>query len=250
MTAGYGCAGLTAVIAGGTSGIGLATAAKLLADGAEVWLLGRSAARAQRAVAALWQETGRRAVYLPCDVSVRQACGSALRTSGITKIDILVNSAGMYREQRLEQATEEELDALLDANLKGTLWLTQAALPYMRGSGSIVNLASDAGISGNYGCPLYCAAKGAVVALTRALALDLAPGVRVNCVCPADVETPLLEAQLRDGCCTREEMAAVYPLGRLGSAAEIAHVICSVASPLNGFMTGSIITVDGGLTAK
>lgn len=115
-----------------------------------------------------------------------------------------------------------------------------------------MNIASDAGISGNYGCPLYCASKGAVVALTKALALDYAPKIRVNCVCPADVDTPLLRKQLEDsnGGYTMADMAEAYPMQRIGRAEEVAHVICSVASPVNGFMTGAVIPVDGGLTAK
>ncbi len=251
----YGCAGLTAVISGGTSGIGLAAAEKFLADGAQVYILGRSAERGQAAAQILFARTGSRAKYIPCDVTITDSCRAALaekkRSAGADfKIDILINSAGVYQEQRLEQLTEADYSALMDVNVKGTIFLTQAALPYMR-LGSIVNIASDAGISGNYGCPLYCASKGAVVALTRALALDYAPDLRVNCICPADVDTPLLARQLAaagDGY-TQEEMAAAYPLGRIARAEEIAHVICSVASPYNSFMTGSIVTVDGGLTA-
>jgi NAD(P)-dependent dehydrogenase (short-subunit alcohol dehydrogenase family) len=115
----------------------------------------------------------------------------------------------------------------------------------------IINIASDAGIGGNYGCPVYCASKGAVVSLTKALALDLAPDIRVNCICPGDVDTPLLTAQLAaaDGSYTKAEMGESYPLGRIASAEEVAHVICSVASPANSFMTGAVIPVDGGLTA-
>ena len=167
-------------------------------------------------------------------------------------LHILVNAAGVYMEKRLENFTEEDFSYIINTNVKGTMLLTQAALPYMYGGGSIVNIASDAGISGNYGCPLYCASKGAVVALTKALALDYAPSILVNCVCPADVDTPLLRKQLEDsnGGYTMADMAEAYPMQRIGRAEEVAHVICSVASPVNGFMTGAVIPVDGGLTAK
>ena len=116
----------------------------------------------------------------------------------------------------------------------------------------MVNVASDAGVSGNYGCAAYCASKGAVVAFTRALALDTAPRLRVNCVCPADIDTPLLQRQLEaaGGSYTLADVAEAYPMGRVGRAEEVAHVICSLLSPANSFMTGSIVTVDGGLTAK
>lgn len=253
----YGCQGLTALISGGTSGIGLAVAAKLLADGARVYILGRSRQRGLEATRRLREETGGDAFYIACDVRSAEACREAMgaiadcERRADWKLDILINSAGVYREQRLEKITEASYAEIMDCNVKGTLLLTQAALPRMYGGGSIVNIASDAGVSGNYGCPVYCASKGAVVALTRALALDLAPSVRVNCVCPADVDTPLLARQLVDADegYTLADMAAAYPLGRIGRAEEIAHAICSVASPANSFMTGSIITVDGGLTA-
>lgn len=272
----YGCEGLVAVISGGSSGIGLATAEKLLQDGARVYILGRSRARGEAAVDELGAKTGKKAVFVACDVTkadsckeavaqigeheksllrAQQACGvQGAGSSGPEQqwhIDVLINSAGVYAEQRLENMTEADYDAIMDTNVKGTLLLTQACLPLMFGGGSIVNIASDAGVSGNYGCVVYCASKGAVVALTRALALDLAPEIRVNCICPADVDTPLLARQLVDanGGYTLADMAAAYPLGRIGRAEEIAHAICSVASPANSFMTGSIITVDGGITA-
>ena len=247
----YGCKGLNVVISGGTSGIGLATAEKFLADGANVFILGRSFLRGTMAVQKLQVLTGSKVFYVPCDVTNKEDCQKALASIG-GMIDVLVNAAGVYQEQRLENMTEEDFSNIFDTNVKGTLLLTQAALPYMYGGGSIVNIASDAGISGNYGCPVYCASKGAIVALTKALALDYAPNIRVNCVCPADVDTPLLRKQLEDsnGGYTLDDMADAYPLGRIGRADEIAHVICSVASPHNSFMTGAIVPVDGGLTAK
>ncbi len=196
--------------------------------------------------------------YVQADVADRASCARAMEEIGKIiglpdfTLDILVNCAGVYAEQRLENVTEANYAAIMDTNVKGTMWLTQATLPHLAQGAAVVNVASDAGVKGNYGCPVYCASKGAVVAFTRALALDLAyKNVRVNCVCPGDVKTPLLDAQLAqaDGGYTLEDVASAYPLGRIATAAEVAHVICSVASPANSFMTGSVIAVDGGLTA-
>lgn len=243
--------------------------------------------------------------YICGDVTKPADCRMAAAIAGYygsDRIDILVNSAGIYQEKRIEQVTVAEYNRIMDVNVKGTLFMIQACRPYMlpqgetetgvaqkTGNGSaadatdsthttdsttqnreapdtaaesnsrfltaqdrcIINIASDAGIGGNYGCPVYCASKGAVVSLTKALALDLAPDIRVNCICPGDVDTPLLTSQLAaaDGSYTKAEMGESYPLGRIASAEEVAHVICSVASPANSFMTGAVIPVDGGLTA-
>lgn len=255
----YGCHGLTVVISGGTSGIGLAAAEKLLLDGAQVFVLGRSRERGMQAVEYLKEQTGGEAVYISCDVGNAESCKKAaidikVRLLG-KALDILINSAGVYQEMRLENITEEDYSYIMDINLKGTVFLTKSMYPLLRDNFEctpcIVNIASDAGISGNYGCPIYCASKGAIVSLTKALALDMAPNVRVNCVCPADVDTPLLQNQLTPDCgYTKDDMAEAYPIGRIGKAEEIAHVVCSIASPANSFMTGSIVAVDGGLTAK
>lgn len=247
----YGCENLVCVISGGTSGIGLACAELFLRDGSTVYLLGRNKTRGEEAVCDLKQLTGAETKFVPCDVGDESSVDAAMLEIAEKKIDILINCAGVYFEERLENMTANSYDKIFNTNVKGTLLLTKSAMRLME-RGSVINIASDAGISGNYGCPVYCASKGAIVALTKALALDFAPNIRVNCICPADVDTPLLEKQLKaaDGGYTKEDMASAYPLGRIGRAEEIAHVICSIASPANSFMTGSIIPVDGGITAQ
>jgi len=295
----YGCKHKVIVITGGTSGIGLAVTRIFWLDGANVYIVGRDSTRGMKALAKIIGCQDPKAVVFPgrekdtCSAAegLRAGCGEKLPVTGasllrlryiradVTKqagcrlaaaiaahygegrIDILVNSAGVYQEQRLERISAADYNRIMDVNVKGTLFMTQACQPYMLPHGKtdngvkhdccVINIASDAGIGGNFGCPLYCASKGAVVALTRALALDLAPDIRVNCICPGDVDTPMLAKQMEaaGGSYTKEDMAAGYPLGRIATPEEIAHVICSVASPANSFMTGSVIPVDGGLTA-
>jgi len=264
----YDCKGKIAVVTGGSSGIGLATACALLEDGASVIIIGRSRERFEeaeknlrlswaRALPQIDLSKNRRKVpynFISCDLANRRAMmrlTQKLKRSA-ERIDLLVNCAGIYREQRLERCSPEAYDTMMGVNLFGTIFATQAVLPLMRSGSAIVNVASDAALNGNYGCPLYCASKGAVVAFTRAMALDLAPHIRVNCVCPGDIDTPLLREQLaREGCGYKlADMEAEYPLGRVGRPKEAAHIIMSLLSPAGSFVTGAIVSVDGGLTAK
>ncbi len=247
-------AGRSVLISGGTSGIGLAAAELFLAGGARVALMGRDVERGARALAVL--AAGARVHFVQGDVRLRADCAQAVQETQRTcgGIDVLVNSAGIYREGALDDLTEGMLEELIATNVKGTFYLTQAALPYLRVShGNIVNVASDAGVHGNYFCAAYAAAKGAVVAFTRSLALELAcDSVRVNAVAPADVLTPLTERQFTPHLPREEQlraMAAHYPMGRIGTPAEAASVIAFLASSAASWVTGSTYCVDGGLTA-
>lgn len=232
----YGCENLIVVITGGTSGIGKACTEILAKEGAKVFVLARH------------KKIVRGAEFVFCDVTSRQDVQNALAKikKQVQKIDIVINSAGIYSEQRVEKITDAEYKKIMDTNLLGTMLVCQYALPLMQ-NGSIINVASDAALHGNYGCALYSASKGAVVAFSKSLALDVAPNIRVNCVCPADVDTPLTRKQCKKGHYTLEDCKKNYPLQKIASADEIAHVICSVASPRNSFMTRSVIMVDGGI---
>lgn len=250
--------GKVALITGGSSGIGIAVAERFLKEGAKVMISSRSKNRCEEAASRL-RGVGKEDVsFVEGDVS-KSSDAEKMVEAIVQKyggIDILVNSAGIYLEKRAEETAEEEWDELVDINLKGVFLCSKAAYPYFkkRGGGCIVNVSSDAGIFGNPNCAAYCASKGGVTNLTRAMALDYAKeNIRVNAVCPAVIDTPMFDKEI----CLQENQeeyvrntAEEHPVGRIGKAEEVAFAVLMLASDEAGFITGVNLPVDGGLTAQ
>ena len=173
---------------------------------------------------------------------------------GFGGLDILVNSAGVAYFLPVETSDEKIWNATIDTNLKGTFFCVRAALPYLRESeGNIVNLASDAGLIGENGLTVYCASKGGVVNLTRAMALELAPSIRGNCVCPRYVDTDMVRRDFIDQAdnpkSAEQAIISNSPLKRMSTPDEIAKAIAYLASDDAAFITGSALPIDGGSTA-
>ena len=245
-----------ALITGGTSGIGEATALLFAREGAAVAVAGRSEERGRKVVAGI-EKSGGKAIFILVDVrradDCRRAVDSTVRAFG--RLDVLLNNAGVYYPHDTLECSEEEWDLQLDINLKGAFLMSKFALPGMiaQGGGVIVNNSSGWGLVGGDKAVAYCASKGGMVLMTKAMAIDHGrQGIRVNCICPGDVETPMLpgDAKMRGldwstylaGCANR-------PLGRIGTSEEIAKVALFLASDDSSFITGATLAVDGGGTA-
>lgn len=245
-----------ALITGGTSGIGRATAVLFAREGARVVITGRDEARG-RAVVGEIEKGGGEALFVSSDVRRAADCRAAVeRTLAAFKgLDVLFNNAGVFFAHTVLDCTEEEWDETIDVSLKGAFLMSKLALPTMiaRGRGVIINNASGWGLVGGDAAAAYCAAKGGVVLLTKAMAIDHGrQGIRINCICPGDVETPMLpEDARRRGLAWEDYLkgAANRPLGRIGRPEEIARAALFLASDDSSFMTGSALVVDGGGTA-
>jgi 2-keto-3-deoxy-L-fuconate dehydrogenase len=238
------CAGLAALITGGASGIGLATARQLAGRGARVACLDLKTDGLPLELIGVTADVSD-------DAAVRAAVASAAERLG--RLDILVNNAGIGAQGTVESNPEDEWHRVLDVNLLGMVRVTRAALPHLRRSAhaAIVNTSSIAAHAGLPNRALYSASKGAVQSLTLAMAADhVAEGIRVNCVSPGTVDTPWVRRLLQAADDPDAELAALrvrQPTGRLVSAEEVAAAIAYLASPLAGATTGTVLAVDGGM---
>ena len=253
--------GRVALVTGGTSGIGQAAAALFASEGAFVAFTGRRLERG-RSVASEISSHGGRALFIPADHTREEDCRRVVDTVGSQcgQLDILFNNAGVVIAGTAESTTEADWALTLELNVTAVWRMSRMVLPLMRaqGGGVIVNNASDWGMVGAPGAVAYCSSKGAVIQMTRAMALDHArENIRINAVCPGDtvVERWAEDGYFRgSGPVTGEqalkESGAALPIGRVASPEEIARAVLFLASDESSFMTGATLVVDGGNTAR
>jgi NAD(P)-dependent dehydrogenase (short-subunit alcohol dehydrogenase family) len=249
--------GQVAMITGGSSGIGLAAALLFAQAGAKVVIAARDPERGRQAERQV-NASGGQALFVACDVRRVADCQNAVDTvlDAFGRLDILFNNAGViYVDRPVTGTTDQEWAETLDSNLTGTFFMSRSAIPLLaeNGGGVIINNASVFGLKAGAGVAAYCAAKGAVVLLTKAMAIDhAAQNIRVNCICPGSVDTPLLEGEmlaLGGEDLMRPRFAARHPLNRISSPKEIARLVLFLASDDASFITGAAIPVDGGRSA-
>ena len=242
-----------ALITGGASGIGRATALLFAREGAAVAIADVNADAGQRVADEIVQSGGR-AFFESADVTrvadCRRVVERAIRE--FSRIDILFNNAGIIRRATVLDLSEEDWDRVMAVNLKSIYLMSREVIPHMQkaGGGTIINTASGWGLAGGAKAAVYCASKGAVVVLTKAMAIDHGPqNIRVNCICPGDTDTGMLREEAQQ---LGEENnrflaeAAKRPLGRVGTPKEIAQTALYLASDASSFVTGTALVVDGG----
>jgi NAD(P)-dependent dehydrogenase (short-subunit alcohol dehydrogenase family) len=245
--------GQVAIVTGAASGIGRGISLLLAEMGAFVALLDIDDIKGRACVAEIGAAAGQ-GTFLNCDVRSSAECRRAVErvVAERGKIDILCNCAGVAIRKGIVELTEDEWDFALDVTLKGIFLLSREVVPYMirNGGGSIINIGSGWSLKGGPRAASYCAAKGGAVNLTRAMAIDHGKNnIRVNCVCPGDVETPMLAsecAQLGEDMQSFMREAANRPLGRVGTPDDIANAVLFLASPMSSWITGAALVVDGG----
>ena len=244
--------GKAAVVTGASSGIGRAIAEALVEAGADLVLVGRAEGRLAETIAAV-RERGAEAepvtIELTDDDAPRAIVDAAVQRFG--RLNVLVNCAGIFEPMPFETQPLASFDRQMAVNVRAPFALTQAALPHPRPEGAVVNISSIAGYAGFPQSAAYCATKGAVELMTRALATELGPqGVRVNCVAPGNIRTPMNAAQFAASREYEKSLEEKTPLGRIGETEDIAAAVVYLASPAAKFVNGASWLVDGGWAAQ
>ncbi len=246
--------GRSAIITGGSKGLGYAMAAGLASAGADVMLVNRNAGEGITAAAQLTQDYGIRAISFAADIANPEQTEAMAATAmaAFGKIDILINSAGINIRGPIDELSPEDFNKVMQVNVNGTWLCCRAVTPYMKnsGAGSIINLASTLGLVGLANRTPYTASKGAVVQMTRALALELAPfNIKVNAICPGPflTEMNIPIADTEEG---KKFVVGATALGRWAEMREIQGAAIFLASDAGSYMVGSMLTVDGGWTAR
>jgi meso-butanediol dehydrogenase/(S,S)-butanediol dehydrogenase/diacetyl reductase len=245
-------AGKVAVVTGGASGMGAATSREFAATGGHVLIIDRNGPLAAQVANEI--NAGQPVVG---DVSDSTFCKRAIETAldRHGRLDVLVNAAGIIVRADALNTSDEQWQRIMNVNVNGVFFMSRAAIPHMRrqGQGAIVNFGSIWGTVGATGAVAYCASKGAVHQITRAMALDhVKDGIRINAVCPGEVNTPMLASERIEPVTPElmERLAATVPLGRLADPVEIARVVLFLASDSSSYITGTLVTVDAGYTAR
>lgn len=245
-----------AVITGGASGIGRATAQLFAREDAKLLIADVDAQAAEKFCDEL-QRAGHTGIFESADVSRAQDCRRIVERvrSEFGALHVLFNNAGIIRRASVVDLDEADWDRIMNVNAKAVFLLSKFAIPLMlaSGGGAIINTASGWGLSGGERAAAYCASKGAVVLLTKAMAVDHGPqGIRVNCICPGDTDTPMLESEAKQLNVPKEKVLAASasrPLRRVGKPEEIAQAVLYLASDASSFVTGTALVVDGGALA-
>ena len=249
--------GKVAIVTGAASGIGKATAELFAELGACVVLVDRKRDAGEQAADGI-RTRGLEAIYCYADLSQEQNVEAMVQAavSRYGRVDILVSNAAVQVLGTLTKTTAQDWEFMQSVNLRGVFFGSKYAIPEMirAGGGSIVNMSSALGLVGDPDLAAYGAFKGGVIALTKATAIGYGPqGIRANCICPGDVNTPMVEEffdSAPDPESFRKEVYSKYALRRIAEPREVAHVAAFLASDASSFMTGSVVVVDGGLTSK